>query len=196
LIREFALIRYPLLLVVLDLPRGASQLQDVHARIRAILDVDVAAVVHFDVIGLNGYFALLVRAGAYAALVRLICDRRNKVGDLLRMEWIAHVESAHSGVEMRDENDPPVINRREIFVARMCAKPAAFVAEIAAGFGNGPRTHAHRVSFIGDIDYSHHLPVFQAFIPSRLTDREEEVPVRLIRLASGVRFAMFHAGGG
>src|SRR6202023_2676085 len=43
-----------------DLARGAAQLEDVQACVRAVDDVDVAAVVHLDVVGLDRHLAALV----------------------------------------------------------------------------------------------------------------------------------------
>src|SRR5258707_10001023 len=46
------------------LARGTRQLEDVQARVRAVDDVDVTAVVHLDVVGLDRHLAALVGAGA------------------------------------------------------------------------------------------------------------------------------------
>src|SRR5687768_10040329 len=63
-----------------DFPCRAGQLEDVHARVGAIDDVDVAAIVDFDVVGLDRGLAPLLTtlpAAADATLVRLRRDRRN-----------------------------------------------------------------------------------------------------------------------
>ena len=85
--------------------RLAGQLEDMHAGVGAIDDVDVAAVIHFHIVGLDGNFAMLFRARPHAALVGLVGDRRDEVADFLRMIGIAHVERAHAGVEPREEQD-------------------------------------------------------------------------------------------
>ena len=122
-----------------------------HAGVGAIHDVDVPAVIDVHVIRLNRHLAALIRTGAHAALVRLVCNGGDIIGNLLRMEGVANIESAHAGIEMRDKNNPPIVDRREIFIARMRAKPPAAVAEIAAALGDGPRGYAERIPFIGDV---------------------------------------------
>src|SRR5512147_1539026 len=92
-------------------PRSAGQLEDVHAGVRTVNDVDVAAIVDFDVIGLNGDLATFVSAPAYTPLVGLRGHRRNVVADLLRVERIADVDRTHARVEPRDEDDAPVVDR-------------------------------------------------------------------------------------
>ena len=47
---------------VRHLARRAGELQDVHPGVGAVDSVDVAPVVHFDVVGLDRYLAMLVRA--------------------------------------------------------------------------------------------------------------------------------------
>ena len=61
------------------LARNARQLEDVQTRVRAVDDVDVAAVVHVDVVGLDRHLAALVRACADAALVGFAGDGRDVI---------------------------------------------------------------------------------------------------------------------
>src|SRR5258705_13241061 len=106
-------------------PRRAGELEYVQPRVRPIDDVNVAAVVHFDVIGLNRDLAAFVRASSHTALVGLRIDRRNEVGDLLRVEWIAYIKGAHAGVEPRHEQHAAVIDRRHVLVGRVRPESAA-----------------------------------------------------------------------
>jgi len=48
-----------------DLARLARDLQDVHARVGAIDDVDVATVVDLEVVGLDGDLAALLAVGIF-----------------------------------------------------------------------------------------------------------------------------------
>src|SRR5262245_13601382 len=74
-----------------NLARGAGQLQDVQSGVRAIDDVDVAAVVHFYIVRLDRRLAALVGPRTDTPLIRLRGDRRNVVGNLPRTEGIPHV---------------------------------------------------------------------------------------------------------
>jgi len=65
----------------------------VHAGVGAIHRVDVAALVHLDVVGLDRDLAALFGALADAAFLGSRRDRRNVVRDLLRTEGIANVEA-------------------------------------------------------------------------------------------------------
>src|ERR1700686_192190 len=109
-----------------------------HPSVGAIHDVDISAIVDLDVICLDSDFAALIRSCADAALVRLVGDRRNVISDLFGMKRIANIESANSGVEVRDENDSLVKSGSEILVGRMGAKTPAAIAEVSAGLGNRP----------------------------------------------------------
>src|SRR5437763_732835 len=92
----------------------------------AIDDIDVAAIVDLDVVGLDRDLAALFRTLAQAALRGLVGDRGDVVRDLLRVIRITDVERAHAGVEERDENDSPVVDRRHVLVRGVRAEaPAA-----------------------------------------------------------------------
>src|SRR4249919_1663830 len=78
-----------------------GKLEDVQAGVGPIGDVDVAAVVHLDVVGLDRDFAPLVSARADAAFVGLVGHGRDVIPDLPRIERIADVERADTRVEMR-----------------------------------------------------------------------------------------------
>jgi hypothetical protein len=62
--------------------RRAGQLQDVHACIGPIHRVDVAPVVHFDVVDLNSHLAALVGSLPCAARIGAVRNRRNVASDL------------------------------------------------------------------------------------------------------------------
>src|SRR6476469_10004946 len=69
-----------------DPPRGAGQLEDVQPGVGAIDDVDIAAIVDLHVVGLDGSLAALLAVGQLdAALVGVLGDRRDVVGDLLHV---------------------------------------------------------------------------------------------------------------
>src|SRR5438477_11103256 len=103
-------------LKIRDCASRACQLEDMQAGVRAIDDVDMASVVHVDVVRLDGDFAVLARARADAALIGLVRDRGDVEPDLFRIERIADVERARAGVEMGDEQHAVVVNRRHILV--------------------------------------------------------------------------------
>jgi hypothetical protein len=94
----------------------AREFDDVQARVGPIYRVNVAPVVHFHIVGLNRDLAVLGGALPCAPLIRLVGDRRNVIPDLLRTIRIAYIQSAHTGVEMRDEEHAIVVNRRDVLV--------------------------------------------------------------------------------
>src|SRR5712672_1121327 len=113
-----------------------------HSGVGAIDDVDVAAIVYFHVIRLNRDFAFLIRALANAALVGLIGYGGDEISDFLRIVRVTNIDGAQAGIEMGDENDALVVNRRHALVRGMRAEATATAAEVAAGFGHGPRRDA------------------------------------------------------
>src|SRR5688572_32914758 len=86
-----------------DRPRLAGQLDDVQAGVGTIRDVDIAAVVGLGVVALDRAAAAhLLAVDGRAAPHRSLADRRNEVGDLLRLERIADVEHPQARVEEGD----------------------------------------------------------------------------------------------
>src|SRR5947208_3223321 len=95
-----------------DRARLAGQRKDVEAGVRAIDRVDVAAIIDLDVVRLDRDLAAIGAVDFYAARIGLVRRRRNEVRDLARMIGIADVERANARVEMREEQDAPIIDRR------------------------------------------------------------------------------------
>ena len=75
--------------------RLAAQFEDVHAGVGAIDDVDVAAGVGLDVVGLDRGLAAVLAVDLHAALVGLVGDRRNEIADFLRLNGL-RTSSAHA----------------------------------------------------------------------------------------------------
>src|SRR6202521_6237256 len=98
-----------------------------HAGVGAIDGVDVAAVVDFEVVGLDGRLAAFGSVGRLdAALVRLVAGRRYVIADLAWMKRVANVDGAHPGIEPCREEGAFGVHRRLVLVGRMRAEaPAA-----------------------------------------------------------------------
>src|SRR5580700_1420942 len=82
-----------------DAPGRAGELQDVQAVVGAVDDIDIAAIVDIDVVGLDHLGAMLLVAELGAALVAARCDRRNVVAGLAGVIGVADVDGAHAGIE-------------------------------------------------------------------------------------------------
>ena len=82
----------------------AGQFEDVQPGIGAVDDVDVAALVGLDIVGLDRDLAAFLAVDRDAALVGRRGDRRNEMADLLGVIGIADVERAHAGIEEGDES--------------------------------------------------------------------------------------------
>src|SRR5436305_2873176 len=85
--------------------RFAGQLQDVHAGIRAVDDVNVTAVVGFDIVGLDRGFTAILSVDFDAALGGGFGDRRNEVADLPRTIGITHIHGTNAGIEVGDKGE-------------------------------------------------------------------------------------------
>jgi hypothetical protein len=105
-----------------------------HAGVGPIHEVDEPAVVHLDVVGLDGNLARLHPADPRAALVGVRRGGRNVEPDFRRPIRIADVQRPDPGVEVGNEQDFLVVDRREGLVARVRTESPAAVAEIPAGF--------------------------------------------------------------
>jgi hypothetical protein len=108
-----------------DLPRLARELEDVQAGVRAIDDVNIAAVVRGDIVRLDHPAAnagiALIRP---APIVRVRGYRRNEERNILRVVRITDVEGAHAGIEVRDEDYLFVEGWPELLIRRVRAKAA------------------------------------------------------------------------
>src|SRR5258708_6870794 len=160
--------------------RRAVQLQDVHAGVGAIDDVDVAAGVGLDVVGLDGGLAAVLAVDFYAALVGLVGDGRDEIADLLGIEGIADVERADAGVEEGDEGHLLVVDGVHALVGGVRAEAAAALAEIAAGLGYGPVRYHHRPALDRDVGEPHHLPRLLALVQDRLVDDHDDVALAAV----------------
>ena len=145
------------------------------AGIGAVDDVDVAALVGLDIVGLDRDLAAVLAVDGDAALVGRRRDRRNEVADLPGMIGIANVERAHAGIEEGDERHLLVVDRRHAFVRGMRAEPPAALAEIAARLRHGVARDHHRAVLDGDVGEPHHLPRLGAFVEDRLVDDHHDV---------------------
>src|SRR6266849_656470 len=173
----------------------AGELENVHARVRAIDDVDVAAVVDLDVVRLDRDFARFVRSRAHAPLVGLAGDGWNVERDLFGVERIADIHGAHAGVEMREEQYTLVVDRREVLVRGMRAEAPAAAAVVAVRLRHRERRGAERPGLDRRIQHAQHLAVLEAPVGRRLADDRNEVSPRL-RLVRRHGRLMIVAGGG
>src|ERR1700735_2317679 len=83
-----------------DLARITGQFENVHARIGAVDDVDVTALVGLEIVGLDRDFAAILAIDLDAALVGIGRDRRDEIADLFGAIGIADIDGAHAGVEI------------------------------------------------------------------------------------------------
>ena len=114
-----------------DGPRCAGQLQDVHAGVGAIDNIDIPAVVHFDVICLNRHLTGFPTAcDRDTALGGLLCNRRDVKGHLLGTVRITDIHSSHAGVEVGDEDEASVIDRRKRLIAGVCPKTSTALVQL------------------------------------------------------------------
>src|SRR6266581_6183554 len=158
-------------------PAGASgQLQYMQAGVGAVDDVDEAAAVDLDVVGLDHDVADRVYAdlATLRARVRLRRRRRDEEADLARAEGLANVDGAHAGVEPRREHQLAVEDAGERLVARVRPETAAPGAEVAARRRNMVVGDAHRLRRRGDVHHVDHLPVVRAPVAARLVHQDDE----------------------
>src|SRR5215831_15453702 len=102
----------------------ASQLEDMEPGVGAVHRIDVTAVVHLDVVGLDRYFAAIDTVHRDATFVRIRRGRRDIESDLARVEWITNVHRPDARVEPGEEHHAPVVDRREALVRGMVAETA------------------------------------------------------------------------
>src|SRR5262245_24514180 len=86
----------------------AGQLDDVQPGIGAVGQIDVATIVDFHVVGLDGDLAARGARHLDAALVGSGRRLRDEEAGLDRVERVADVHRAHARVEVGDEDEPPV----------------------------------------------------------------------------------------
>src|SRR5262245_21114260 len=99
-----------------DATRCACKLQNVHACVRPVDDVNVASIVDLDVVRLDRDLTPLFGTRPDTTLIGFFCYRRDVVTNLSGLQRVAHVESANTRVEVGDKENPAVVDRREVLV--------------------------------------------------------------------------------
>src|SRR3989442_8807713 len=168
-----------------DLAGSPGELQDMHPGVRAIDDVDVAAVVDLEVVGLDRHLAaLLAIRELHAALVGLAGFRRNVITDFLRLIRVADIDGAHAGVEPGDEHQALRVHRRLVFVGRVSAEAAATRAEITACLGHVETRDGEGLRLRGHVGEPHPLARFTALVRCLLVDDHHEIAHGALRVSS------------
>lgn len=117
------------------------------------------------------------RAGPVSSRIckPVLARSTNEVGDLLGVHGVVHVQHADTSVEVREEHQPVVKQRRHVLVRRMRAEAAAARAVVAAGLGHRVVRDAERLAFRRDVDEPDYLACFQAFLPDGLVGDDHAV---------------------
>src|SRR5712691_12686386 len=115
-----------------DLRCLAGQTQDVHPGVGAVDDVDEAAPVNLDVVGLDDDVARIVDAQLAALGARIGSCRspRNEEAHLTRAERLADVDRPHAGIEPGGKHQLAVEDAGERLVAGVGTETAAAGAEV------------------------------------------------------------------
>src|SRR5262249_20557998 len=109
-----------------------------------------------------------------AALVRCLRDRRDEVAYFLWLVWISHIDRSNAGIEVGDEGDLLVKDRRHALVRRMCAETSTPLAEISVRLRHEEIRDHHRFRFNRHIDEEHYLSRLLAFIENLLVHDHQE----------------------
>src|SRR4029453_845980 len=108
-----------------------------HSGVAGIDNIDIPAVVDLDVIGLNRYLTGFPTAcNRSTALVGLLCNRRDVKGHLSGPIRVTDIHGSHAGVEIGDEYEASVVDRRKRLIAGVCSKASPACAEVATGLWN------------------------------------------------------------
>src|SRR5262249_19278702 len=128
--------------------------QNVQPRIRAIDNVNIAAIIGGDIVRLDhlpAYFRIAL-IGA-TTKVGVLGHRGDEERNILWVVWIADIEGAHTAVEVRDKDDLLIEGRPEPLIRRVRAKAAAQVAKPALRRGDLRRGNRLRPTLGGDIGH-------------------------------------------
>src|SRR5439155_6820151 len=126
-----------------DLGRLAGEPYDVESGVGPIGEVDEAALVRLDVVGLN-YHLAASRPVRHAALAGPLRRRGDVEGGLARRIGIADVDGPHAAVEVGDEHELAVEDRRERLARRVGPESPTALAEVALGLRHLERGDAER----------------------------------------------------
>src|SRR5262249_27992556 len=153
----------------------AGQLDDIEAGIGPVHEVNESAVVHLDVVRLDGDLAAGGAALRHAPLVRMRRHGRDVEADLLRIEGIADVHSPDAGIEVRDEDNLAVVDRRERLARRVRPEASTAPAEVSGRGGYLVGRDREWPGLGRDIDEEGELTRFLAFVPERFGDQDDHV---------------------
>ena len=88
-----------------------AKLKNVHARIRAINDINISTLVHFGIVGLDSSLTPLVRARTNATFIGLVRYCRDVITHFFWLQRITHIESSHARIEVGNEDNAAIVNR-------------------------------------------------------------------------------------
>src|SRR5712691_281359 len=159
-----------------DGPRRTGQLQDVHAGVGTIDNIDIPAVIDLDVIGLNGHLAGFPTAcDRNTTLVGLPRNCRDIKGDLLWTVWITDIHGPHASVEVGDEHEAPIVDRRKRLVTGVRSEASTARTEVSTGFWYLKIRYRKWLRWRGDVHQEGHLPLLATLILNSLVDQDNEV---------------------
>src|SRR6266446_3557230 len=159
-----------------DGPGLAGQLQDVQPGIGAIDNVDIAAVIDLDVIRLNRHLTGFPTAGdGDTALVGFVSNGRDVEGYLLGAVWVTDVYGPHASVEVGDEHEAPIVDRRKRLVTGVRPEASAACAEVAAGLWYLKIPHRKWLGWSSDVHQEDHLAMLTTLMLNGLIDQDDKV---------------------
>ena len=130
-----------LVAILFDSPSGFSgQFQDMHPGAGSIRNVDVAAVIEFNVVGMDGMHRVAVPAGVGKRAAQSwrgpalrttagIVGRRNEISNRARIVRVANIENPHSADKPGDNRQLAVIRRVEQLRGSVGTEACTLIAE-------------------------------------------------------------------
>src|SRR3989454_10711336 len=172
-----------------DLRGVTRQPEDVQPGVRAVDDVDITAGVGRDVVRLDHDLARGGNGVVLAPKVGVARGLGDKEGHLLRVVGVADVDSPHTRVEVRDEDDLLVERRPELLIGGMRTEAATLAAEVTLRLRHLEVCRRVWPRLGGGVHHERQVAAFRAFVVRLLRYDDDEVAdlVGLVRFPVGDR---------
>ena len=149
-----------------------------------INDVNITTIVDIHVVGLDLHGA--VRVVVATNLLSLIRFLRNEVADFTWAKWVANIDGAHAGIEVREQHNALVKVRVVNILHSVHAESTASMTKITGLLRHLEVRDRKRMGLVGDVYEKRDIALRLACLVKLLRDNDEQVDSVVLRIVGVV----------
>src|SRR5215510_1089333 len=161
--------------------------------IGSINNVDISAVIGFNIVALDRNLADILPIGLDAALVCCRRNRRDEIANFFGVVRIAYIDRSNPGIEPGHKRELSVENRGYTLIGGMRAKAAAALAEILVFLLHRIARYNHWLCLNGRIHEPYHLSRLTCLtlVDQRFIDNHDDVSLARKFMLGEIRDSQF-----